>query len=84
MSRIVLKWTIDNAILERYMLPGPVIAVAWQKGLPTIWIDHYVEGSKSLRGFEVIPTGMEFPGIGEHVGSAVSDELVFHVYEVPR
>lgn len=70
--------------MERTMLPGPVVAVAWQKGNVVIWIEHQVEAGKYQRGFEAIPTGVDFIGIGTHVGTAVSDDLVFHIYEIPR
>jgi hypothetical protein len=79
---IILKWPLESATSEIWMQPGPVIAVAWQHELPTLWIAHDLHAPKLLRSFEAIPTGTPIPGIGVHVGSAISDELVFHIFEL--
>jgi hypothetical protein len=79
---IILKWPLENERNEIWMQPGPVIAAAWQFGLVALWIAHELNAQKLLRSFEVIPTGVPFIGIGVHVGSVISDRLVFHVYEL--
>jgi hypothetical protein len=85
-DRIVLKWPLTftghGIGLTQFMQPGPVVAVAWQHENVTVWIDHPVESQKIQRSFEAIPTGLPFPPGATHVGSAISDDLVFHVYEV--
>lgn len=79
---IILKWPLEDEVQEIWMQPGPVIAVAWQFSLVTLWIAHELNAPKLLRSFQVLPTGVPFTGIGVHVGSAISDLLVFHVYEL--
>lgn len=85
-DRIVLKWPLTltpaGMGLEQRMLPGPVVAVAWQRDRVTLWIEHPIEGSKVDRLFVAVPTGSSFPAGAVHVGSAVSEGLVFHVYEL--
>jgi len=75
----------DAGIMES----GPVRAVAWQHGNPTLWIEVNPEGKSRLRRFRVVATGEPFEPRSPrgfeatYVGSAVSDALVFHVYELP-
>ena len=81
-DRIILKWPMDDPQMGGMMLPGPVIAVGWQHDRLTLWIDHAVEARKVNRQFIAIPTGQAFATGAEHVGSAISNSFVFHVYEL--
>jgi hypothetical protein len=83
-DRIILKWIVPPDGLTAMMQPGPVVAVAWQRDEVTVWIDHDREARRVERSFVAVPTGVPFPAGGFHVGSAVSDYLVFHVYELTQ
>jgi hypothetical protein len=56
--------------------------VAWQKGDVCIWyeFEHGSSYGNEERIIRVIPTGVAFEEDLDYVGSAVSDDLVFHVY----
>ncbi len=77
MSR-VLKFQLTFG--NEWQVPGAVIAVAWQHDRLTVWCEVDADDADT-RTLRVVATGGDVPR-GVHVGSAVSDELVFHVYEV--
>ena len=62
--------------------------VAWQLGNPTLWVEVDPDDSRPDRDrrFEVVATGERFdPGqewVSAYHGSCVSDNLVFHIYEL--
>ena len=70
---------------------GRILAVAWQRGNPTMWIEVDLDAPLTERQFIAVPTGEPFElqllnldGRTPYIGSAVGDELVFHVYELFR
>lgn len=79
MSRI-LKYQLSASDTMLTTAPGPVIAVAWQHGALTVWC--VVPEPAAPHQLAVLATGEHAPGHPwRHAGSAVSDELVFHVYQ---
>ena len=93
MNRVVWKYPLTAPEVELqvpeagFMEPGIVRAVAWQHDNPTLWIEVDPDKEPKPRRFRVKATGEPFDAgtalIGQYVGSAVSDPLVFHVYEIP-
>lgn len=86
--RAIWKYPLTAADQVVESPPGEVRAVAWQLGNPTVWIEVVPESDETLRRrFRVIATGERFDLAqyewAVYRGSAISDELVFHVYEVP-
>lgn len=63
-------------------MDGRVIACGWQNGVPTVWVQHDAMFTSKPLILRMVPTGVDFQVPGPHVGSAISDELVFHVYRV--
>lgn len=65
---------------------GRVLAVAWQRGNPTMWVEVDPTAPLAERRFIAVPTGEPFGLVAEgrtpYIGSAIGDELVFHVYEL--
>lgn len=80
--RQVLKYTVTAAGVR--VPEGNVLAVAWQRGEVCVWIEvstHelYLVPTRRLRA---IPTGIPFDETKlRFVGSALSDDLCFHIYE---
>ena len=88
MSRIAIwKYPIDQPWIVTALPSGArILTVAWQNGNPTIWAEVDPDAErKAIRSFAAVPTGSPWskPEGATYLGSAVSDELVFHVYEVP-
>ena len=89
MTRVVWKYPLTKPeMLLQVPEPGIVRTVAWQHDNPTLWIEVDPDKVRRERLFYVMATGQEFAlstvyGDLIYVGSAVSDSLVFHVYEVP-
>lgn len=85
MTRVVWKYSLLGAD-SRLSIPPPGIvrAVAWQHDNPTMWIEVSPYDLPVPRRFIVVATGTPLPeGLSLwHLGSCISDELVFHVYEV--
>jgi hypothetical protein len=96
-SRVIWKYplTRPEMLLDvpeaGFMEPGIVRAVAWQHENPTLWIEVDPDKEPKPRRFNVVGTGDRFdpgdrydPDGALYVGSAISNDLVFHVYEVRR
>lgn len=83
MRRRILKYTMAK-LTE--LVPGPVIAVAWQHHRLTVWCEVGPPGQATQpHELVAVATGEAPPGPGwHHAGSAVSDEVVFHVYQRAR
>lgn len=76
--KTILKYTLYPGQVP--IREGKVVAVGFQFGNPTAWVEHddaFHFGNMSL---EIVPTGVTFSGNGQHVGSAISDAYVWHVY----
>ena len=94
MSRAIWKYPLTGpeVLLQvpqaGFMEPGIVRSVAWQHDNPTLWIEVETDKPPQPRLFRVKATGERFDAgtelIGQYVGSAISDDLVFHVYEIPH
>lgn len=95
MKRVVWKYVIDEFEPVASMPANArILAVAWQWGGIALWAEILLDVDVPAlrpRRFQVIATGERFEpaaldGDGRtlYVGSAISDELVFHVYEVPE
>lgn len=66
--------------------PGRVVLVAQQhnEDMPTLWIEHtMIEEVAGRQEFVVFGTGHEIPDAlrGNHVGSCVCNQFVWHVYK---
>lgn len=76
----VLKYSLkleNTLLLPQWSKP---LCVAWQRGDVCMWVQVPDEGEQTPRYFYVNPTGAPIEG-HTYIGSAVSDSLVFHVYE---
>lgn len=82
MGTVIHKYEITPGRLNS-IAAGHVLTVAFQHGKLMAWVEHK-DAEPGCRYVNVIPTGQEFPSSFladfEHVGSAVSDDLVWHVY----
>lgn len=52
-------------------------------GCPALWIEVDPAAPVRPRRFAVVGTGAGTPLAGQHVGSAICDPYVWHVYELP-
>lgn len=75
----VLKWRLQG--IRNRMPVGKIVAVGFQQGRPHVWVET-LPGEKGEMSIETVMTGGEVPENGTHVGTAVSDEFVVHVYRV--
>lgn len=65
--------------MTNQVMAGRVLKIDFQGGELMAWVQ--VEVGAPDQVLVVVPTGMEFdPTNLEHVGTAVSDALVFHVF----
>jgi hypothetical protein len=64
---------------------GEILRVGFSRGELAVWVERPVDTGTGQpvpgeQQVAAVPTGAEFSGAGDYVGSAVSDELVYHVY----
>lgn len=72
-----------NPYTERYQMPigARILHVSWQHADVYIWYEFDTGAPMEERSIKVVPTGLEFdPGGLNYIGSAVANDLVFHVY----
>lgn len=87
--RAIWKYPLTQPEQEVEMpYPGIIRAIAWQNGNPTLWVEVDPDGPIHKRRFAVVATGQRFSvntyDHDAYIGSAISDELVFHVYDARR
>ena len=84
-NTVVLKYQIPEPGAGYKSYPnGKVVAVAFQGDVANVWIEHTDDDPWTLY-LRSEATGRRFDKEGgEHVGSAISDALVWHVYAVRR
>lgn len=61
---------------------GKVVAVAWQTGALCVWVEYSGRPSAERQNLRIFGTGDPFkvPEGHVHLGTAVGDTLVFHLY----
>ena len=52
-------------------------------GLMALWAEVEPCGEQQERKFRVLGTGHDIPANAQHVGSAIFDPLVWHLFELP-
>jgi len=81
------------SIIFKYPLPvsdnlipaGKPLHVGFQRGALHIWVEHENHMPDGEMSIAVLATGGSFAGdYLEYIGTAVSDEFVWHVYEWTR
>lgn len=77
--RVVYKYPLY--LYENVIPEGDVLAVDFQSSVLHAWIEHTKDTIHRMKLYTV-PTGVEFDDLEykNHVGSAVSDDFVLHVY----
>ena len=88
MRTLILKYPVTPGLLQRLPAGGEIRKVAFQHGRLMVWIEHLgpEDAERGLgREIMVIPTGaaMAIPKAFKYVDTAVSDDLVWHVYAGP-
>ena len=78
--KIVLKYSFagDNFVSVPV---GPIRAVAFQRGEVCVWVEVDKFNARRDRILIIYPTGVDVGPFLNFVGTAVSDDLVWHVYE---
>lgn len=91
-SITILKYPLADwqGNIERFgKLPaGEVVAVAFQRGVPSVWIEFETDArgrydDTRSRDYALLPTGGNHKFLDDdmqHIGSAVSDDTVWHLY----
>lgn len=79
---IIYKYPLHNTINK---IPvGKPLCVAFQKGAPTIWVEHQQDAPDDWPRMEILVygTGELIPAYSDttYIGSATSERWVFHVY----
>lgn len=86
MSRTVHKFILDLDTINQIELgadPRVVLVASQYAPWPTIWIEHEPGVDLTEHAYIVVGTGHQLPlGVSTHVGSAVCDPYVWHVYEL--
>jgi hypothetical protein len=77
-----LSFTDGWQTVEMQSSVRPVL-VAMQHGVPTLWcdVDADADGVAFKREFCVVGTGHTAPSDGEHVGSVIDGQFVWHIFE---
>lgn len=77
-NRIIYKYTLDGSETEVPL--GDVLAIAFQNKKLIVWISHASNPQHKMT-LVIKGTGWLFDDTNlKHVGSAVSDSFVWHVY----
>ncbi len=64
---------------------GRVVLLAHQNAsnLPTLWIEHAVGNDLPQANYFIHPTGQQYDGDAEFVGSVICGRYVWHVFRQP-
>ncbi len=79
---VIYKFELRTVTTLQLPRSAVVRAVAWQGMGIHMWIELDPDKEPVHRKFVVAATGEPTPTGGAYVGSAISNLLVFHVYEV--
>jgi hypothetical protein len=87
MARTIWKYVLPVADVARLYMPKGArpLAVAEQAGALCLWVEVDPASPQEPRDFLVRGTGNPFYGDeGNHIGTAVIGQFVWHVYEPAR
>lgn len=77
--KVVYKYAIEPCVVSK-VPSGEIRKVTFQRGALSLWIECDLDRGESEQHVIAVPTGAPFDAMATYVDSAVSDDLVWHVY----